>query len=40
MTLGKEKKQRKGIPRLVWCGWKYGFHWSSNGGPNKKTKKQ
>jgi hypothetical protein len=40
MRLGKEKKQRKGLPRLVWCGWKYGFHWSSNGGPNKKTKKQ
>jgi hypothetical protein len=33
---GKEKKQRKGIPHLVWCGWKYGFHWSSNGSGRKK----
>jgi len=32
----KEKKQRRGIPRLVWCGWQYGFHWSSKG----KTKKR
>ncbi len=35
---GKEKKQRKGIPRLVWCGWKYGFHWSDTGSRNKKKK--
>ncbi len=34
----KEKKQRKRLPRLVWCGWKYGFHWSSNGSSTKKTK--
>lgn len=34
---GKEKKQRRGIPRLVWCGWKYGFHWSSKGKTTKKT---
>ncbi|MEO6305813.1 MAG: hypothetical protein ABIP51_21880 [Bacteroidia bacterium] len=33
-----EKKQRKRLPRLVWCGWKYGFHWSSTGKINKKTK--
>lgn len=35
----KEKKQKKGIPRLVWCGWKYGFHWSYS-GIRKKKKKQ
>ena len=34
---GKEKKQRRGIPRLVWCGWHYGFHWSSKGKTTKKT---
>lgn len=34
-TIGKHKKQKRGLPRLVWCGWKYGFHWSSTG----KTKK-
>ncbi|MBI3519986.1 MAG: hypothetical protein HY062_11590 [Bacteroidetes bacterium] len=34
----KEKKQRKGIPHLVWCGWRYGFHWNGNGTSNKKTK--
>jgi len=33
----KEKKQRRGIPRLVWCGWQYGFHWSSKGKTIKKT---
>ena len=30
--------QIKGIPRLVWCGWKHGFHWSSKDGLNKKAK--
>ncbi len=34
---GAEKKQKRGIPRLVWCGWKYGFHWSSKGKTNKKA---
>ena len=34
----KEKKQKKGLPRLVWCGWKHGFHWSTLGKPNKKAK--
>jgi len=34
---GTEKKQKRGIPRLVWCGWKYGFHWSSKGKTNKKS---
>ena len=38
MVVGKEKKQRKGIPRLVWCGWQYGFHWSSNGSKSRKPK--
>jgi len=37
VILSKEKKQRKGIPHLVWCGWKYGFHWSSKGKTTKKT---
>lgn len=35
---GREKKQGKGIPRLVWCGWQYGFHWSSTGQSDKKAK--
>lgn len=35
-TICKEKKTRKRIPRLVWCGWRYGFHWSGNGSSNKK----
>ena len=32
-----EKKQRKGLPRLVWCGWQYGFHWSTPGKPHAST---
>ena len=35
---GKEKKQRRHLPRLVWCCWKYGFHWSSLRKSNKKEK--
>ncbi len=31
----EKKKERKGIPHLVWTGWKTGFHWSTPG----KTKK-
>ena len=34
----KEKKQIKEIPHLVWCGWKYGFHWSNNGSKPRKSK--
>lgn len=32
----KQHKQRKRIHRLVWTGWKTGFHWSTPGKPNKK----
>lgn len=32
----EHKKERKGIPRLVWTGWRTGFHWSSAGGTKKK----
>ena len=35
-TTVKEKKQKKGIPRLVWCGWNYGFHWSDKGKTKAK----
>ena len=31
----KGKKQKKRLPRLVWCGWRYGFHWDGQGKPNK-----
>ncbi len=31
-----QKKQRRGFPRLVWCGWKRGFHWSSTGNRIEK----
>lgn len=30
-SVHKKKKQRKKMPRLVWCGWKHGFHWSGIG---------
>lgn len=23
----KEKNSAKRLPHLVWCGWRYGFHW-------------
>lgn len=28
-------KERKHIPRLVWCGWKYGFHWDTPGNTKR-----
>lgn len=31
-----QKKQGHGFPRLVWCGWKRGFHWSSSGNRFEK----
>jgi hypothetical protein len=27
----KKKRKKKSIPRLVWTGWRTGFHWSSKG---------
>lgn len=35
---GKEKRQRHRLPRLVWCGWAHGFHWSTPGTRPKKVK--
>jgi hypothetical protein len=34
----KKKKHIRSFPRLVWCGWKSGFHWSTTGKPNKQVK--
>ncbi|MGZ3863174.1 MAG: hypothetical protein ACXVPN_05160 [Bacteroidia bacterium] len=28
-------KEKKHLPRLVWCGWRYGFHWDTPGNTKK-----
>lgn len=34
----KKKKARKRLPHLVWTGWRTGFHWSTLGKVQKKSK--
>ena len=34
----ERKKEKKGIPHLVWTGWRTGFHWSTVGKTRKKSK--
>lgn len=31
----RNQKEKKHLPRLVWCGWKYGFHWDTPGNAKK-----
>lgn len=31
----KKSHERKRLPRLVWTGWKTGFHWSTPGNTKK-----
>jgi len=33
----KKKKRTHSFPRLVWCGWKSGFHWSTTSTTKKKS---
>lgn len=33
----KKSHERKRLPRLVWTGWKTGFHWSTPGKTKKKS---
>lgn len=36
LTVSTDNKPKKHLPRLVWCGWRYGFHWSNAGNRRRQ----